>query len=153
MLTPCERHVTWKLDRVESDLAGSESFSFTNQGLTQLDLLRRGSNQKYLAKSLCLSWLCWFGRHAAFLPPGKDSACSGHPFASKKVGFAARAQGACSHRRCGESPRVKLQGVSSEDLRTPICGQAVKQSAEMRSALEFFATTPSFRERSLESVN
>ena len=24
MLTPCERHVTWRLDRVESDLAGSE---------------------------------------------------------------------------------------------------------------------------------
>ena len=60
---------------------------------------------------------------------------------------------ACSQRRCGESPRVKLQRVSSEDRRTPVCGQAVKQSAVMRSALEFFATAQSCRERSLESVN
>ena len=52
-----------------------------------------------------------------------------------------------SQRRCGESPRVKLQRVSSEDRRTPVCGQAVKQSAVMRSALEFFATTQSCRER------
>ena len=40
--------------------------------------------QKYLAKSLylllCLSWLCWCWRHAACIPPGTDSACSGHPF-------------------------------------------------------------------------
>ena len=54
---------------------------------------------------------------------------------------------ACSQRRCGESPRAKLQRVSSEDRRTPVCGQAVKQSAVMRSALEFFATTQSCRER------
>ena len=47
---------------------------------------------------------------------------------------------ACSHRRCGESPRVKFQRVSSEDCRTPVRGQTVKQSVEMRSALEFFAT-------------
>ena len=47
---------------------------------------------------------------------------------------------ACSQRRNGESPHVKLQRVSSEDHRTPVCGQAVKQSAVMRSALEFFAT-------------
>ena len=60
---------------------------------------------------------------------------------------------ACSQRRCGESPHVKLQRVSSEDHRTPICGQAMKQSSEMRSALEFFATAQSCRERSLESVN
>ena len=45
---------------------------------------------------------------------------------------------ACSHRRCGEHPRVKLQRVSSEDHRTPVRGQPVKQSAEIRSA--FFAT-------------
>ena len=49
-------------------------------------------------------------------------------------------QGAFSHRRCGESPCAKLQRrVSSEDCRTPVRGQTVKQSAEMRSALEFFA--------------
>ena len=42
---------------------------------------------------------------------------------------------------------------SSEDLRTPVRRQAVKQSAELRSALVFFATAQSFRERSLESVN
>ena len=47
---------------------------------------------------------------------------------------------------------MKLQRVSSEDHRTPVCGQAVKQSAVMLSALEFFATGQSFRERSLESV-
>ena len=63
-------------------------------------------------------------------------------------------QGAFSQRRCGESPSAKLQRrVSSEDCRTPVCGQAVKQSSEMRSALEFFATAQSCRERSLESVN
>ena len=60
---------------------------------------------------------------------------------------------AFSQRRCGESPRVEFQRVSSEDCRTPICGQAVKQNAEMRSALEFFVTAHSFRERSQESVN
>ena len=36
---------------------------------------------------------------------------------------------------------------------TPVRGRAVKQSAEMRSALEFFATAQSFRERLLQSVN
>ena len=60
---------------------------------------------------------------------------------------------ACSYRRCGESPRAKLQRLPSEDFRTPVCGQAVKQSAEMRSVLEFLATTQSCCERSLESVN
>ena len=40
-----------------------------------------------------------------------------------------------SQQRCGESHRAKLQRVSSEDCRTPVRGQAVKQSAEMRSAL------------------
>ena len=58
-----------------------------------------------------------------------------------------------SQRRCCESPRAKLQRVSSEDYRTPVRGQAVNQSAEMRSVLEFFATAHSFRERSIESVN
>ena len=38
-------------------------------------------------------------------------------------------------------------------LQNTFRGQAVKQSAEMRSALEFFATAQSCRERSLESVN
>ena len=51
-----------------------------------------------------------------------------------------------------ESPRSKLQKVSSEDRRTPVLGQAVNQSAELWSALEFFATAHSFRERSVESV-
>ena len=36
--------------------------------------------------------------------------------------------------------------MSSEDHRTPVCGQAVKQSAVMRSALEFFTTGQSCRE-------
>ena len=39
------------------------------------------------------------------------------------------------------------------DVPEPVRGQAVKQSAEMSSAVEFFATAQSFRERSLESVN
>ena len=37
--------------------------------------------------------------------------------------------------------------------RTPFRGQAVKQSAEMRSALEFFATAQLYCERALESVS
>ena len=53
----------------------------------------------------------------------------------------------------GKVPCAKLQRVSSEDRRAPVRGQAVKQSAEIRSALEFFATAQSFRERLLESVN
>ena len=60
---------------------------------------------------------------------------------------------ACSQRRCGESPHVKLQRVSSENHRTQVRGQAVKQSSEIQSALEFFTTSQSCRERSLESVN
>ena len=39
---------------------------------------------------------------------------------------------------------VTWQRVSSEDRRTPVRGQAVKQSAEMRCALEFFATAQSY---------
>ena len=67
-----------------------------------------------------------------------DSSCSAHrEHASNDV--------------VGESPRAKLQRVSSEDRRTPVCGQAVEQSAEMRSALEFFATAQSCRERSLSA--
>ena len=92
-------------------------------------------------------------RHSACIPPGTDSECSGHPFPSLKVVFTARTQGAFSQRSCGESPRAKLQRVSSEDRRSPVLGQAVFQSAEMRSALEFFATAQSFRERTLESIN
>ena len=76
------------------------------------------------------------------------------PFADRaRRGFAAHTQGAFSQRRCCESSRAKLQSVLSEVCRTPVCGQAVKQSAEMRSALVFFATAQLFRERSLESVN
>ena len=48
---------------------------------------------------------------------------------------------------------MKFQRVSSEDCSTPVLGQAMKQSAEFRSALEFLATTQSCCERSLESVN
>ena len=70
----------------------------------------------------------------ACIPLGTDSACSGHPFSSFKVGFTARTQGACSQRRCGESPSAKLQSVSSEDCRTQVLRQAVKQNAEMRSS-------------------
>ena len=43
-----------------------------------------------------------------------------------------------SQRRCGENPLEKLQRVSSEDLRTPLLGQAVNQNAELHSALVFF---------------
>ena len=39
-----------------------------------------------------------------------------------------------SHRHCGESPRVEFQRVSSEDHRTPVRGQTVKQSADFRSS-------------------
>ena len=48
---------------------------------------------------------------------------------------------------------VRSCRASSEDLRTPVLGQAVNQSAELQSALEFFATAHSFRERTLESFN
>ena len=56
----------------------------------------------------------------------------------------------CRLPRCGlyrmlpstlwETPRVKFERVSSEDCRTPVRGQTVKQSTEIRSAFEFFAT-------------
>ena len=78
----------------------------------------------------CVAVLVW--RHAC-IPPGTDSACSGHPFPSKKLGFAARTQGACSQRRCGESPHAKLQRVSSEDCRTPDRGQATSRSVVTES--------------------
>ena len=74
-------------------------------------------------------------RHSACIPLGTYAACSGHPFPSLKVGFTARTQGAFSQRRRVENPHVQLQRVSSEDCRTQVCGQAVKQSAGMRSAL------------------
>ena len=45
-----------------------------------------------------------------------------------------------------KAPRANFQRVSSEDRRSPVRGQAVNQSAEMRSALEFFATAQSCRE-------
>ena len=50
----------------------------------------------------------------------------------------------------GESPRAKLHRVSSEERRTR--GQAVYQSTEVRSVLDFFATAQSFCGRSLQSV-
>ena len=43
--------------------------------------------------------------------------------------------------------------LSSEDCSTPVRGQAVTQSAELRSALVFFVTVQLFHQRSLESVN
>ena len=49
-----------------------------------------------------------------------------------------------AQRRCGECPRSKLQRVSTEDLKTTVLGLAVNQGAEMRSALEFFATAQMF---------
>ena len=48
--------------------------------------------------------------------------------------FQFRTQGACSQRRCDETPRAKFQRVSSEDCRTPVRGQAVKQSSEFQSS-------------------
>ena len=50
-----------------------------------------------------------------------------------------RREGACSQRRCGESPVQSLR-VSSEDRRTTVRGQTVKQCTELQSALDFFAT-------------
>ena len=44
---------------------------------------------------------------------------------------------------CGEVPSAKLQKVSSEDRRTTFRVQAVNQSTEMRSVLDFFATAQS----------
>ena len=140
-------------------------------------------NQKYLAKSLCLAWLCWCWRHATCIPPGKvlgkvvvscvavlvlascgmfstwHRLCVLRPpvprthreYAPNDVvgkvpvrscrefhrlqntsswtGSEAECRDAVcvsfSQRRCGESPRVKLQRVSSEDCRTPVRGQAV----------------------------
>ena len=41
--------------------------------------------------------------------------CFAHVREQGKHGFAARTQGACFQRRCGESPRAKWQRVSSED--------------------------------------
>ena len=41
---------------------------------------------------------------------------------------------------------VRSLRVSSEDRRTPVRGQTVKQCAELLSALELFATAHSFRE-------
>ena len=46
---------------------------------------------------------------------------------------------------------MKLQRVSSDDRRTPFREQAVEQSSEMRSALDFFVTAQSCCEHSLES--
>ena len=53
---------------------------------------------------------------------------------------------------CGESPRAKLQRVSSKDRRTPFRGQVVKQSTKMRPVLDFFATAQSLCGRSLQTV-
>ena len=47
---------------------------------------------------------------------------------------------------------VRSCRLSSEDCRTPFNGQAVKQSAEMRSALKFFGTAQSCRERQFPST-
>ena len=58
-----------------------------------------------------------------------------------------------AQRLYGESSRSKLQRVTSEDLRTTVRRQAMNQSADVRSAMEFFATAQTFRERSLEVVN
>ena len=48
---------------------------------------------------------------------------------------------------------VRSLRMSSEDRRTPVRRQTLKQSAELRSALELFATAQSFRGCSLLSVN
>ena len=42
--------------------------------------------------------------------------------------------------------------MTPEDLRTPVCGQTVKQNAEIRSSFVFFATAYLFREHSLDSA-
>ena len=98
-------------------------------------------NQKYLAKSLCLAWLCWCWRHAACIPPGTDSACSGPKLKGR---LHSAHTGSMFPTTLWESPRAKFQRLSSEDCRTPVRGQAVDQSAEFRSALEFFATAQMF---------
>ena len=51
-------------------------------------ILRRAGDpkRKYLAKSLCLAWLCWCWRQAVSVPPGTDLACAGHSFTSALAG-------------------------------------------------------------------
>ena len=53
--------------------------------VSQIPLGEGDPNKKYLAKSLCVAWLCWCWRHAACIPPGTDCACSGHPFRKLSV--------------------------------------------------------------------
>ena len=77
---------------------------------------------------------------------------------SGQLNFAPLGVGLKLRRDCRGSPQVlqrhraKLQRVSSEDRRPPFRGQAVKQSTEMRSVLDFIATAQSFCGRSLQSV-
>ena len=58
---------------------------------------------------------------------------------------------ACSQSRCGESPHVSCRECHQKITEHQFC-QTLKQSSELQSAFVFFATTQSFRERSLESV-
>ena len=51
------------------------------------------------------------------------------------------------------APPQSSELTLTRNHRTQVRGQAVKQNSEIQSALEFFATSQSFRERSLESVN
>ena len=101
-------------------------------------------------ESLCLALLCWCWRHAACIPPGTDSACSDPKLKGR---LHSAHTGSMFPITLWESPCSKIQRLSSGDFRTPVRGQAVKQSAMMRSALEFFATAQLCCERSLESVN
>ena len=111
----------------------------------------RESHVETRSTSRCvLQLLCWCWRHAACIPPGTASACSGPKLKGR---LHSAHTGSMFPMTLWESPRSKIQRFSSGDFRTPVRGQAVKQSAMMRSALEFFATAQSCCERSLESVN
>ena len=82
--------------------------------------------------------------------PGTDSACSGP---KPKGRLHSAHTGSMFPTTLWESPRSKIQRLIRRLQNTSSwSGQAVKQSAMIRSALEFFATAQSFRERSFESV-
>ena len=70
----------------------------------------------------------------------RTAACSGHPFPSVKVGFTARTQGACSQRRCGESPvrscrecyqNTSLWKGSGAECRDSVCVEVLRNNTVM----------------------
>ena len=68
----------------DTSTGGTATTGTDTSGMTVQDAppSESGGAGSALAKSLCLAWLCWCWRHAACVPPGADSACSGHPLPS-----------------------------------------------------------------------